>query len=103
MLEWQKVYNSEIRSSVIRKESLSPLSITIKALGEIGNELYKSSPDNWIAKLTLLKSINWQKSNPDWQSGIVVNGSVQLSHATQQRMVAILKENECVGELWLQY
>lgn len=87
MPEWQSVFNKEFKSASIRKESLSPLSITIKALGEIGNKLFKLYPDSWEKVLVNLKDINWQKSNPTWNNGIIVNGSVQLSHATQQLMI----------------
>lgn len=91
MPEWKKVASDEIKSAVIRKNSLSPLSITLRALGQVGNELIKKYPDTWIIQLKLLEEINWNKSNPLWQNGIVVNGSVQLSRATQAQMVKILK------------
>lgn len=87
MPEWQKVNNGEIKSSVIRKESLSPLSITIKALGEIGNSFYVKYPKTWDKKLKKLKKVDWSKSNRNWANGIIVNGSVQLSRATQQEMI----------------
>lgn len=92
MPEWQKVAKKERKSSTIRKKSLSPLSITIKALGQIGNYLYTEYPNDWKNKLECLQTIDWNKTNQLWQNGIVVNGSVQLSHATQQQMVDILKE-----------
>ena len=87
MPEWQDVYNQKTKSASVRKESLSPLSITIKALGEIGNKIYKANSSSWEAVLSNLKDINWQKNNPTWSNGIIVNGSVQLSHATQQLMI----------------
>lgn len=92
MPEWQDVYKQKIKSASIRKESLSPLSITIKALGEIGNKLYKTNPDSWETVLLGLNKINWQKNNPTWNNGIIVNGSVQLSHATQQLMIDEIKK-----------
>lgn len=98
MIEWQKVNNGEIKSSVIRKDSLSPLSITIKAIGTIGNELYKLHPKKWKSHLELLQEINWNKNNPIWNNGIVVNGSVQLSHATQHLMNTVLKE-KIIGQV----
>lgn len=91
MPEWQDVYKQKTKSALVRKESLSPLSITIKALGEIGNKLYKTNPDSWVSILSNLKEINWQKNNPTWSNGIIVNGSVQLSHATQQLMIEEIK------------
>ena len=92
MPEWQDVYKQKIKSASIRKESLSPLSITIKALGEIGNKLYKTNPGSWETILLGLNKINWQKNNPTWNNGIIVNGSVQLSHATQQLMIDEIKK-----------
>lgn len=92
MIEWQDVYNGKIKSSVVRKESLSPLSITIRALGEIGNDFYKKGVSDWHSSLSNLLIIDWKKSNQKWQNGIIVNGSVQLSHATQQVMINEIKK-----------
>jgi DNA sulfur modification protein DndB len=91
MNEWKQVSSGEVKSSIIRKESLSPLSITIKGLGEVGNELLLSHSQDWKSKLSSLQEIDWKKSNPLWNNGIVVNGSVQLSHATQQQMNSVIK------------
>ena len=92
MSEWQKVAEGSIKASIIRKESMSPLSITIRALGHVGNELIDAYPDTWPSKLKILKDIDWNKKNPIWNKGIVVNGSVQLSHATQALMIEVLRE-----------
>ena len=92
MSEWQKVAEGSIKASIIRKESMSPLSITIRALGHVGNELIDAYPDTWPSKLKVLKDIDWNKKNPIWNKGIVVNGSVQLSHATQALMIEVLRE-----------
>ena len=56
-------------------------------MGEIGNKLYKKNPNTWKKKLKNLSLMDWNKKNKKWQNGIVVNGSVQLSRATQQEMV----------------
>lgn len=98
MPEWKSVSAQEVKSSVIRKNSLSPLSITIKAIGEIGNELFRSDEASMYAKIERLGSIDWQKSNPSWNNGIIVNGSVQLSHATQQLMITEIKKVILEGE-----
>lgn len=87
MPEWQDVYKQKTKAASIRKESLSPLGITIKALGEVGNKLYKINPNSWVSVLSNIKKINWHKNNPNWNNGIIVNGSVQSSRATQQLMI----------------
>lgn len=98
MPEWKSVSAQEIKSSVIRKHSLSPLSITIKAIGEIGNELFHSKNANMFNTIERLSTIDWQKDNPSWNNGIIVNGSVQLSHATQQLMITEIKKVILEGE-----
>ncbi len=92
MPEWKKVASKEVKAAFIRKESLSPLSITIRALGQIGNELIKQDQDDWESKLKKLSNIDWNKNNTQWHNGIVVNGSVQLSRATQAQMFETLKK-----------
>lgn len=92
MDEWKKVAAKEIKSSIIRKESLSPLSITLKSLGIIGNKLYQRKPKTWLNSFKALAKIDWNKSNPMWNNGIVTNGSVQLSHATQSIMTDTLEK-----------
>lgn len=92
MPEWQEVHQGLIKSSVVRKGSLSPLSITIKAIGVIGNEMYKNGISSWDESLSKLADVNWEKTNPAWDKGIIVNGSVQLSHATQQLMIDEIKK-----------
>ena len=92
MPEWKNVASKKVKSSEIRRDSLSPLSITLRSLGQIGKELIAQYPDSWKKRLYTLQNIDWKKTNPTWQNGIVVNGSVQLSHATQAQMVNLLKK-----------
>lgn len=92
MPEWNSVAKGEVKSSIIRKDSLSPLSITLRSLGQIGNELILNHDDKWTEKIKKINIIDWHKSNQLWKNGIVINGSVQLSHATQAQMVQILRK-----------
>lgn len=91
MPEWKSVASKKVKSSEIRQNSLSPLSITLRSLGQVGHMLITTYPDAWKERLTLLTDIDWKKNNPLWMNGIVVNGSVQLSRATQAQMVNILQ------------
>lgn len=91
MPEWKQVAEGKTKSYIIRRDSLSPLSITLKALGQVGHELYQADPSNWNSKFVALEGMDWSKSNPIWQNGIVVNGSVQLSRATQKQMIETLR------------
>lgn len=91
MLEWKDVASKRVKASEIRRDSLSPLSITIRSLGQVGKKLTEKYPDSWAEHLIVLRNIDWKKTNPLWNKGIVVDGSVQSSRATQTQMVAILE------------
>ena len=73
MPEWKDVASKKVKSAEIRSDSLSPLSITLRSLGQIGNELIMNYPDTWKNKLSSLEEIDWKKTNPLWNNGIVVN------------------------------
>ena len=90
MPEWKQVTEGKVKSYIIRRDSLSPLSITLKALGQIGHDLYLANSSNWSSKFSALEEMDWSKTNPLWNNGIVVNGSVQLSRATQKQMIETL-------------
>ena len=64
----------------------------MRALGHVGRILIASYPNQWHNRLEALQFTDWNKTNPLWHNGIVVNNSVQLSHATQALMIKILSE-----------
>lgn len=91
MQDWKDVYEGKKKAYVIRQNSLSSLSITIRGLGTVGNEILRQSPGTIDAALSHLDRIDWHKSNPLWKEGIVVDGSVVSSRATQKLMNNILR------------
>ena len=92
MPEWHAVKEGRIKSSSIRKESLSSLSITVRSVGTIGRILIEKYPAEWEKRLKRLEKVDWKKNAPKWQDGIVVSGSVMSSRPTQQMMTDILKK-----------
>jgi DNA sulfur modification protein DndB len=90
MQDWKDVYYGKTKAYAIRQNSLSSLSITIKGLGAIGNEILHKAPETINTALSPLSQIDWHKNGPLWKEGIVVNGSVVSSRATQKMMENIL-------------
>lgn len=91
MQDWKDVYEGKKKAYVIRQDSLSSLSITIKGLGTVGNEILRQAPDTVNTALSRLTTIDWHKNGPLWKEGIVVDGSVVSSRATQKMMESILR------------
>lgn len=92
MQDWKDVYEGKKKAYLIRQDSLSSLSITIKGLGAIGNELLRESPNTMNSALACLSMIDWHKNSPLWKDGIVVDGSVVSSRATQKMMESIIRK-----------
>lgn len=92
MQDWKDVYEGKKKAYLIRQDSLSSLSITIKGLGAIGNELLRESPNTMHSALAHLSMIDWHKNSPLWKDGIVVDGSVVSSRATQKMMESIIRK-----------
>ncbi len=90
MIGWGEVKQGHMKSSELRKNYVSSLSITLVAIGAAGNELLRSNPDHWQEKLEKLKTIDWQKNNPLWEGLIFVNGKVAANRATQKAMSAYI-------------
>ena len=90
MQDWKDVYNGKKKAYVVRQTTLSTLSITIKGLGTVGHDLLIHSPDTMNAALAHLSAIDWHKNGSLWKDGIVVDGSVVSSRATQKMMENIL-------------
>ncbi|MDK2905907.1 MAG: sulfur modification protein DndB, partial [Eubacteriaceae bacterium] len=90
--EWQNVKAGIIKSSEVRKNYICSLGITIIAFGYAGNALLKKYPNNWKKFVAKLASVDWRKSNPQWENTIVVNGSVVASRATQQTLIEYIQK-----------
>ena len=90
--EWNKVKSGEMKSADVRKDYICSLSITLVALGYAGNALIQSYPDTWKYHLEQLEQIDWQKSNPQWENLVFVNGRVAANRSTQKAMSKHIKE-----------
>lgn len=64
----------------IRAETYSLLAVVLVALGEVGASLI--SQPGWENRLEKLKTIDWSKKNSDWESILLVGGTVRKSAST---------------------
>jgi DNA sulfur modification protein DndB len=74
MPDWGKVLKGHKMATELRAESISAHSTVLRALGGLGSDLMKS--DNWKERIAGLESIDWSKTNPDWQDVCIVANSV---------------------------
>ncbi len=93
MPDWQFVYEGKLSSADARKHSVNVHSVTLQALGIVGQELLKQP--KWEKILERLKKINWDRSNKqDWEGRCMHKGEMSnnssRAKATAIRIKALL-------------
>lgn len=87
MPDWQFVYEGKLSSADARKHSVNVHSVTLQALGIVGQELLKQS--KWEKTLERLKKINWDRSNKlDWEGRCMHKGEMS-NNSTRAKATAI--------------
>ncbi|MDF1588987.1 MAG: DNA sulfur modification protein DndB [Gammaproteobacteria bacterium] len=74
--EWQMIFNKELSAAEARKDYIHVHGLGLHALGKVGHRLLKQYPNDWKIKLTLLKTIDWRKSNPELQKRSMLHGKL---------------------------
>lgn len=92
MCDWQDVFNHHKKSSELRKESVSAHSITLIALGRVGNQLLKTNNKKSFKVLEKLPNIDWAKINPLWDGTVVVSGHISGTRSSTQFLTDTIAE-----------
>lgn len=91
---WDIARLRDISPEVFRQDYVCAHTITLKALGTIGNKLISSGVEreNWSKQLEFLTEIDWRKDNPELQGIVMVNGKIASSHSNQRAFVRYILE-----------
>lgn len=84
MPEWGRVEAGDLKPVELRQEYINSHAVVLWALGAMGRTLTTVHPDDWASKLSALKSIDWRRTNREWQ-GIAMSGS-DVVNRRQSRM-----------------
>ena len=95
MPDWLKVKKGDLKSVELRQENISSHTIVLRALGAVGASLMTEAPNNWRARLPRLTSVNWKKSNAEWENICIVANSVVSNRQARLATQAYLKR--CLG------
>jgi DNA sulfur modification protein DndB len=77
----------------LRQSNLSSHATILRAIGAIGAELLREHPSDWKAKVAEFGSVDWKKSNRDWENVCIVAGSVVSNRQARSAMKAYLKKH----------
>lgn len=90
---WGKVKAGEWNAMDLRQGSISSHSVVLRAIGGIGGEIMREYRDDWKGKLLDLATVNWNKSNRDWENICIVAGSVISNRQARLATKAYLKKH----------
>jgi DNA sulfur modification protein DndB len=93
MPAWGRVKMGEMRAMDLRQVNISSHAVVLRAIGGIGAELMKAYPTEWRAKLMELNSVDWKKSNRDWENVCIVAGSVVSNRQARSATKAYIKKH----------
>ena len=93
MPDWTKVKNGHLKSVELRQEKISSHTVVLRAIGAVGMSLMEEAPSNWKARLRGLTSINWCKSNSDWDNICIVANSVVSNRQARLATQAYVKRH----------
>lgn len=90
MPDWQDVINHKKKASELRKESVSAHTITLIAIGRVGNLLLKKY-NRFDKHLPRLIKVNWQKTNPEWIGKVVIEGHISGTRSSINALTEAIK------------
>lgn len=82
--EWGRVESGDLKPVELRQEYINSHAVVLWALGAMGRTLLSAHPEDWAERLTRLKSIDWRRTNAEWQ-GVAMSGS-DVVNRRQSRM-----------------
>lgn len=94
--DWERVKNGELRATTLRQEKINTHTVVMRALGKLGSSLFEEYPNDWKARLSALKKIDWRKSvgnkvNPTWDNICITAGSVVSNRQARAATLAVLR------------
>ena len=80
--EWAMVRDRRLTAPDVRRDYIHSHGIALHALGRVGNTLVRESVDPvvWQPKLKRLASVDWSRTNHDWEGRAIIGGRVSKSH-----------------------
>jgi DNA sulfur modification protein DndB len=90
---WGRVKSGELKAMELRQSTISSHSVVLRAIGGIGAELLKEFSNDWKGKLLDLGTVNWSKSNHEWDNICMVAGSVVSNRQARLATKAYLKRH----------
>lgn len=77
--EWNLVHEGVVSASEIRQNYLHTHGVILHAIGKCGNALLLRYTETWRDEIPKLTTIDWSRSNPEWEGRSIIMGRVKKS------------------------
>jgi len=90
---WTRVMKGEMAASEVREGYIHSHGIALQALGQAGNALLHTYPDDWRKRLSALRKIDWSRSNARlWEGRTLVGGKVIKGNTNLALTTNVIKQ-----------
>lgn len=89
--QWQQILSNKVSSAEIRNDYIHGQGVILVALGRLGKDLVEQHPYTWKALLPKLATVDWSRSNPDWEGLVLFDKKVRKSASVVNNTVKYLK------------
>lgn len=94
--EWVNLMQNNVSPAELRKDFVHANTNMLEAIAMAGHTMIKKHPDSWKSKLAGLQSIDWTRSNPEWDGNIVIKGKMSKTKAGMSKASKIILKH-CGG------
>ena len=84
---WKQILEGDVKPQEARQKYVSSYALSLWALGRIGSEILSVEPSKWEEMTSKLLSVDWCKTNKDWQ-GICMLDTEIITRAPTRRATA---------------
>ncbi|MGH8914974.1 MAG: DNA sulfur modification protein DndB [Acidimicrobiia bacterium] len=80
---WADIASGDLKASEARVDYLSSYALALWGVGSVGHTAIKAGGD-WKTRLEALRSVDWLKTNPEWQ-GICMHGGEVITRGPTRK------------------
>lgn len=82
MHDWNLAMERKVASAELREQYVHAHGVILQALGQIGADLLLRPKSQWQKALVRLESIDWSRSNPDWEGRAMHHGKISKARTS---------------------
>ena len=88
--EWALLAERRVSPYELRKEYVHANTNMLEAIGLAGHDLRRRHPDGWLGMLSALRTIDWARTNPEWDGKVIIRGRMTKTKAGMTNAAKII-------------